>query len=96
MVQPLQCKDEQRLTPLHLACTYGQANTAKILLEHGANILSTGEKHQSALHKAAAIGNLGLVEMLTAVAKATLNETDIQQANQIESNPREGRNKTEF
>eukprot|EP00094_Tigriopus_californicus_P006606 TCALIF_06362-PA protein Name:"Similar to trpa-1 Transient receptor potential cation channel subfamily A member 1 homolog (Caenorhabditis elegans)" AED:0.12 eAED:0.12 QI:8/0.6/0.31/0.93/1/1/16/267/1355 len=75
-----QCKDEQRLTPLHLACTYGQANTAKILLEHGANILSIGEKYQSALHKAAAIGNLELVEMLTAVAKATLNETDIEQA----------------
>ena len=41
-----QAQDQQRLTPLHLSCTYGQTAVAKILLEHGANIHCFGEQHQ--------------------------------------------------
>ena len=59
-----QCQDEQKLTPLHLACTYGQIEVARLLLENGASIRSIGEKKQTSLHKAAAVGNVELVKML--------------------------------
>ena len=37
-----QVRDQQRLTPLHLACAYGRLNEARVLLENGARIESTG------------------------------------------------------
>ena len=57
------------LTPLHLACTYGQTSTARILLENNADIQCAGEKGQTSLHKACAVGNIALVEMITWSAK---------------------------
>ena len=42
----LKAQDQQKLTPLHLACSYGQTEIVKVLLEHGANIRGFGEQHQ--------------------------------------------------
>ena len=42
----LKAQDQQKLTPLHLACSYGQTEIVKVLLEHGANIKGFGEQHQ--------------------------------------------------
>ena len=61
----IECQDEQNLTPLHLACTYGQVANTKVLLNAGADIKSLGEKGQTSLHKAAAIGNTELVILIT-------------------------------
>ena len=78
MINPtFQCKDEQLLTPLHLACTYGQISVARILLENGADITSSGEKKQTALHKAAAVGNATLVEMVTFAARQIYGRAEV-------------------
>ena len=66
---PFQCKDEQQLSPLHLSCTYGQEAVTKLLLENGADIRSSGEKKQTSLHKACAVGNVNLVKMITFAAE---------------------------
>ncbi len=75
----IEIKDEQLLTPLHLACTYGMVTVAKILLENGANIRSSGEKKQTALHKACAVGSFRLVDMLTYAAKQMYGKDEIKQ-----------------
>ena len=79
MSNVFQSQDEQLLTPLHLACTYGQIEVAKILLESGAQIRSFGEKHQSSLHKAAAVGNRDIVRMLIYAAEQVYGQHEIEQ-----------------
>ncbi len=78
----MKCKDEQLLTPLHLACTYGMVEVARILLEQGADILVSGEKKQTALHKAASVGNFTLVEMVTDAAHQVYGRKAIATVNQ--------------
>jgi len=57
------------LTPLNLACSHGQVVVAESLINHKADLQSVGEKGQTCLHKAAAIGNIELVKLITNAAK---------------------------
>jgi ankyrin repeat protein len=58
---------------LHLACSYGQLDEARVLLEHGACIDSMGYKKQTALHKACAVGEHNLVAMLIEATVQVIN-----------------------
>ena len=51
----IEARDEQQLTPLHMACTYGQEGCVRILIGAGANLASRDEKQQDCLHKAAQV-----------------------------------------
>ncbi|KAL8566736.1 hypothetical protein ACOMHN_050384 [Nucella lapillus] len=42
--------EEERLSPLGVACQYGRLGVAKILLEHGADVSVPGPEGQTALH----------------------------------------------
>ncbi len=59
-----QIRDEQLLTPLHLACSYGQIEEAAVLLEFNARIDAMGYRKQTALHKACSVGEKNLVALL--------------------------------
>lgn len=62
------------MTPLHLACTYGQLEATKILVQYNADLMSFGEKKQTSLHKACAVGSVELVEVITEAAKKRLGK----------------------
>ncbi|CAF4352168.1 unnamed protein product, partial [Adineta steineri] len=36
----IEAMDRQGMQPLHGACFYGSADTARVLIEHGANVLA--------------------------------------------------------
>ena len=60
----------------------------KLLLESGASLKSTGEKKQMPLHKACAIGNFSIVEMLTYAAKQIFKREEIEAViKTLESSP---------
>lgn len=59
-----QSRDEQKLTPLHMAVSYGQISSTRILLENGAKVENMGEKKQTSLHKACTVGEIKIVQML--------------------------------
>ena len=63
-------EDASQMTPLHMACSHGQVGVAEALIDCKADLQSVGEKRQTCLHKAAAIGNVDLVRMITNAAQA--------------------------
>ena len=48
--------------------------TAKILIQFDADLTSSGEKGQTSLHKACAVGNIELVKVITDAARKTLGK----------------------
>ncbi|NXY39497.1 ASB13 protein, partial [Pomatorhinus ruficollis] len=50
-------------TPLHVACAREHLDCAKLLLQAGANV-NAAKLHETALHHAAKVKNVDLVEML--------------------------------
>jgi ankyrin repeat protein len=57
-------KDDEKETPLHLACSYNRVEIASKLLEHGANVNSKSEYGNTPLHNACLVGNTELIEKL--------------------------------
>ncbi|XP_015765567.1 PREDICTED: uncharacterized protein LOC107344434 [Acropora digitifera] len=57
-------KDQFSLTPLHLACWYGQESVVKLLLEHGADVNATDEFQFTPLHKAERHNHHSIVKLL--------------------------------
>ncbi|XP_023224750.1 ankyrin-1-like [Centruroides sculpturatus] len=57
-------KDEDDNSALHLAVEKGHFNVTKILLEHDADVNSSGEFRMYPLHLASTIGSLGIVKLL--------------------------------
>ena len=79
----LQATDEQQLTPLHLACTYDQVGVVKVLLDSGANIRCSGEKLQTPLHKAAAVGSLEIVDLLIRKVIDVIGPNELRMVRQL-------------
>ncbi|XP_043546869.1 uncharacterized protein LOC122550194 [Chiloscyllium plagiosum] len=57
---------ENMVTPLWLACTKGDLQTVKLLIDFGAdtNMNSTNEQEQTILHRAVCFGNIAVVQYL--------------------------------
>ena len=51
-------------TPLILVMSWDDTEAATLLLRGGADVFASGERGDTALHRAAAFGNKGLVEIL--------------------------------
>ncbi len=74
--------------PLHAACGRGHANTAKILLENGANINATDQFGRHALHHAVIYGHKDIVQLLIDHAHKKGLELDINtKGGQSETTP---------
>ncbi len=71
------------LTPLHLACTYGMVGATRILLENGASLKNSGERKQTALHKACAVGMFNQVEMITYAAVQVYGKEEFKQVRNL-------------
>jgi uncharacterized protein len=56
--------DYDKNTPLHLAAMHGHADTAKLLLDDGANVNALNTAGMTALHLAAKAGFLDVVKVL--------------------------------
>ncbi|XP_068698924.1 GA-binding protein subunit beta-1-like [Montipora foliosa] len=52
------------LTPLHLACGYGQESIVKLLLEHGADVNAIDRFQFTPLHKAERRNHHSIVKLL--------------------------------
>ena len=51
-------------TPLHLAATAGDLETAKMLLDVKANVKAKNMNHETPLHKAALVNNVCVIDLL--------------------------------
>ncbi|CAB4059561.1 TRPA1 [Lepeophtheirus salmonis] len=60
----IEIRDQQNLTPLHLACAYGHMDVLRLLLSKGARIQSSGEHNQNVLHKASSVGKIEILELI--------------------------------
>lgn len=67
--------DDNGLTPLLWAASYGQLSTVKLLLSKGANPRIKGNSGQTALLLATASGHVHVVKELIAVG-VDVNQTD--------------------
>ena len=56
--------DENSLTPLYLASSYGEIEIVDLLLRHGANVNLKGHNDITVLHAAAYSGNLEVLKLL--------------------------------
>ncbi|KAG5667417.1 hypothetical protein PVAND_015398 [Polypedilum vanderplanki] len=68
--------EENKFTPLHWACSYGQLKTAEKLLKYRANPNALAKNYISPLHLAAAGGHHEVVRLLI-VHNANINQLDI-------------------
>ncbi|EQC25412.1 hypothetical protein SDRG_16739 [Saprolegnia diclina VS20] len=60
----LEYRDEQKRTPLMMACTYGFADCMRLLVEHGANLHAVDKKGNTPLHYACINGQFAIVAYL--------------------------------
>ncbi|KAJ3117142.1 hypothetical protein HDU96_007805 [Phlyctochytrium bullatum] len=72
------CERSYGMQPLHFAVmrTSGETDVAKLLLDHGANVLATDSKGRSALHYAALLDHGALCEALLEKDPSNLNARD--------------------
>ena len=56
---PLELKDDEGLTPLHLACAAGQTGTTEFLLRYGSDPCTVDWRASTPLHSAAEHGHAG-------------------------------------
>lgn len=61
---PVNEKNGQQLTPLHIAADRGATDLMEVLLKHGAKINALDGLGQTALHRASRVGQLGAVQTL--------------------------------
>ncbi|XP_022891704.1 ankyrin repeat domain-containing protein 50-like [Olea europaea var. sylvestris] len=74
---PLDCRDKEGNTPLHLAASKGLLDSAKVLVSAGAQVDARGSDGRTALHRAAANGDRQMVEMFLDVgADPTISDFD--------------------
>ena len=59
-----QCQFQYDSTPLHEACAEGHLESARVLLDNGADIDNKNEDEQTPFHLAAEAGHIDLVELL--------------------------------
>ena len=60
----MEAKDEQKCTPLHLACKKGSQECVELLLRQGANIMAQDNRQWTPLHYAAYNGHPKAVNFL--------------------------------
>ncbi|KAL2555794.1 Ankyrin repeat domain-containing protein 50 [Forsythia ovata] len=74
----LDCRDKEGRTPLHLAASKGQLESAKVLVSAGAQVDFQSKDGRTALHRAAANGDRRMVEMLLELgADPTISDYDL-------------------
>lgn len=75
---PLDCRDREGNTPLHLAASKGKLDSAKVLVSAGAQVDARSNDGRTALHRAAANGDRRMVEMFLDVgADPTISDFDL-------------------
>ncbi|GFS33566.1 hypothetical protein Acr_00g0029330 [Actinidia rufa] len=62
--KPLDCRDKEGRTPLHLAVSNGYERCARVLVGAGADVNARSKDGRTALYRAAAAGDRRMVEML--------------------------------
>src|SRR5262249_47289444 len=62
--EPLPKGKPEQQTPLHLAASFGEIRTARVLIEAGADVNAAGPMDQTPLHNAASRGHVAVVELL--------------------------------
>ncbi|KAL3230674.1 putative 26S proteasome regulatory subunit p28 [Nakaseomyces bracarensis] len=73
----LNLQTTQGVTALHLAVSKKHLEVCKFLVKLGASVRVKDKKLQIPLHRAAAVGSLGIVEYLCNSGKSPINWTDI-------------------
>ena len=72
----LDLQTSQGVTALHLAVAKKHLEVCKYLIKLGASVRIKDKKGQIALHRAAAVGSIGVVEFLCSTAKSPVNWKD--------------------
>lgn len=77
---PLQARDAEDVTPLHLAATHNNPELARILIQAGAFLRTKDEHMATPLHRAATEGSLEIVKMLL---EACENRSGSKEASEV-------------
>lgn len=76
--EELQAKNAMGQTPLHIACSHGQLDLAKLYITQGANLDVTDNAGKSSLTLAATFGHTALIEiLLRQPKKPPINDRDL-------------------